>query len=122
MIVWFGNFVYFSFFSQVLTAILSRKNCVLVVYFRHSLQGFDLCSRYDGRPCGHSRMNIVILVHVWWLLKCILVVELGQQYTGSTVCCTTHSVQMCYKQCDLVDHSMVENVNINQILSFSLPS
>ena len=56
------------------------------------------------------------------LLKCILVVELGQQYIGSTVCCITHSVQMCYKQCGLVDHNMVENVNINQILSFSLPS
>ena len=97
MIVWFGNFVYFSFFSQVLTAILSRKNCVLVVYFRHSLQGFDLCSRYDGRPCGHSRMNIVILVHVWWLLKCILVVELGQQYIGSTLVVLFAVLHIVYK-------------------------
>ena len=38
---------------------------------------------------------------------------LGQQYTGSTVCCIT---QMCYKQCGLVDHNVVENVSI------SLPS
>ena len=39
--------------------------------------------------------------------------DLGRQYIGSTVYCNTHSVQVCYKQCGLVDHNVVENVSIS---------
>ena len=44
--------------------------------------------------------------------------ELGQQYIGSTVCYITHSVQMCYKHCGLVDHNV--NVNISSDFVFFL--
>ena len=54
-------------------------------------------------------LKYMIVVHVHWDLVN------SQQYTGSTVCCSTHNVQnlMCYKQCGLFDHNVVsENVNI----------
>ena len=59
------------------------------------------------------------------LLKCMVVVHvhwnLVNKYIGSTVnvCYITHSVQMCYKQCGLVDHNVVsENVNISSDFVF----
>ena len=83
----------------MLTAILGRKNSVLVVYFRHSLQDIDLCSQCYSDGVGHVDTRV---------------------YIGSTVCCITHSVQMYYKQCGLVDHNVVEKVKHNPDFVFFL--